>query len=255
MKVKAIAVVTICASLAFCASSQAKLQRAREKDPKYQYNLGLFYLNQSDVESAIKYFIKSLTLDTRYYPAWNALGLAHSIRGRLDESAKAYQKCLEINPQFTEAHNNLGTVYQGMNQLDKAEAEFRKALADLTYVNRELPYCNLARLYALQDRLDEALDNADKAIAIKPRLAMAHNIRGQILEKKNDLSGAISSYEAAVKIVPDDLLFSYNLGVACFKSGDYSRSKEVFLKIQGKVADAETKEAIARYLRLIGEQK
>ena len=255
MRVKAIAVVTICASLAFCASSQAKVQRAREKDPKYQYNLGLFYLNQSDIDNAVKYLVKSLTLDTRYYLAWNALGLAHSMRGRLDESAKAYQKCLEINPRFTEAHNNLGTVYQGMNQLDKAEEEFRKALADLTYQNRELPYCNLARLYVLQGRLDEALDNADKAIQIKPRLAMAHNIRGQVLEKKNDLDGAVSAYEAAVKIVPDDVLFSYNLAVACFKNADYARSKEVFLKIQGKITDPDTRDTIARYLRLIGDQK
>jgi Tfp pilus assembly protein PilF len=255
MRVKAIAVLTICASLAFCASSQTKLQRSREKDPKYQYNLGLFYLNQSDIESAIKYFIKSLSLDTRYYLAWNALGLAHSMRGRLDESAKAYQKCLEINPQFTEAHNNLGTVYQGLNQLDKAEEQFLMALADLTYQNRELPYCNLARLYVLQGRLDEALDNADKAIQIKPRLAMAHNIRGQILEKKNDLREAVAAYEAAVKIVPDDVLFNYNLGVACFKYGDFARSKEVFLKIQGRITDPETRETVARYLRLIGEQK
>jgi Tfp pilus assembly protein PilF len=255
MRIKAIAVVTLCASLAFCASSQTKVQRARDKDPKYQYNLGLFYLNQSDVETAVKYFIRSLTLDTRYYLAWNALGLAHSMRGRLDESAKAYLKCLEIDPRFSEAYNNLGTVYQGMDQLDKAEEAFRKALADLTYLNRELPYTNLARLYVLQGRLDEALENADKAIQLKPRLAMAHNIRGLVLEKKNDLAGAVLAYEQAVKIVPDDLLFSYNLGLACFRNAEYARAKEVLLKIQGKVTDAETKESIARTLRLIGEQK
>ena len=92
MRAKAIAVVTICASLTFCASSQARQQRAREKDPKYQYNLGLFYLNQNDVENATKYFVKALSLDTTYYLAWNAMGLAHSMRGRLDEAAKAYEK-------------------------------------------------------------------------------------------------------------------------------------------------------------------
>ncbi len=66
MRAKAIAVVTICAGLAFCASSQSKIRRAQAKDPKYQYNLGLFYLNQSDVDNATKYFVKSLSLDTRY---------------------------------------------------------------------------------------------------------------------------------------------------------------------------------------------
>lgn len=254
MRAKVLAVVTICASLAFCASSQARSQRSKEKDPQYQYNLGLFYLNQSDVDNATKYFVKALALDTKYYLAWNGLGLAHSMKGRLDESAKAYQRCLEINPQFTEAHNNLGTVFQEMNQLDKAEQEFRKALADLTYQNRELPYFNLARLYVLQNRLDEALDNVQKAIQIKPRLAMAFNLRGLIYEKKNSLAEAIASYEAAVKIVPEEVLFNYNLAVAYFKNGDYAQSKQSFLKIQGKITDAETKDTIARYLRLIGER-
>jgi len=254
MRTKILAVVLICAGLAGCASSQARIQRAREKDPKYQYNLGLFFLNQNDIENATKYFVKSLSLDTNYYLAWNALGLAHSMRGRLDESAKAYRKCLQINPQFSEAHNNLGTVYQEMKQLDRAEEEFRKALADLTYLNRELPYVNLARLYYLQDRLDEALDCVDKAIQIKPRLALAHNLRGLICEKKNRLGDAVSSYEAAVRIVPEDVQFNYNLGVAYFKNADYSQAKQIFLKIQGKVMDAETRDTIARYLRLIGDR-
>jgi len=254
MRVKAMAIVTICAGLAFCASSQAKVQRARERDPMYQYNLGLAYLNQSDVENATKYFIKALAIDTRFYLAWNALGLAHSMRGRLDESAKAYEKCLDVNPQFSEAHNNLGTVYQEMNRLDRAEQEFLKALADLTYQNRELPYFNLARLYVLQNRLDEALDNVQKAIQIKPRLAMAHNLRGVIYERRNNMGEAVASYEAAVKIVPDDVLFSYNLAVAYFKNGEYARSREIFLKIQGRVTDAGTRDEITRYLKLISER-
>ena len=254
MRAKAMAVLTMCACLAFCASAQTKTQKAREKDPQYQYNVGLFYLNQNDVENATKYFVKALSLDTRFYLAYNAMGLAHSMKGRLDEAAKSYLKCLEINPKFTEARNNLGTVYQEMNQLDKAEAEFRTALQDLTYQNRELPYFNLARLNVLQNRFDEALENVLKALQIRPRLAMAHNLRGLIYEKLNNPVEAVASYEQAVKIVPDDVLFNYNLAVAYFKNGDYSRSKEIFHKIQGKVTDAETRDTIARYLRLIGDR-
>lgn len=254
MRVKTVAVLTICASLAFCASAQTKVERARAKDPKYQYNLGNFYLNQNNIDEAIKSYVRALSLDTRFYLAYNALGLAHSMKGRLDEAAKSYLSCLEINPQFTEARNNLGTVYQEMNQLDKAEAEFKRALQDLTYQNRELPYFNLARLYVLRDRLDEAMENVTKALQIRPRLAMAHNLRGLILEKKNDLPEAVAAYEQAVKIVPDDVLFSYNLAVAYFKNTDYAKAKEIFLRIQGKVPDAETRDAIARYLRLIGDR-
>lgn len=254
MRAKAIAVLSLCVSLAFCASSQAKIQRNREKDPKYQYNVGLFFLNQNNVDEAVKYFVKALSLDTRYYLAWNALGLAHSMKGRLDESVKAYQKCLEANPQFTEARNNLGTVYQERKLFDKAENEFKMALLDPAYQNRELPYFNLARLYVLQDRLDEALENVQKALQIQPRLAMAHNLRGLIFEKRNGLGEAIASYQAAVRIVPDDVLFNYNLAVAYFKNGDYARAKEIFVKISSKVMDADTKDTISRYLKIINDK-
>jgi tetratricopeptide (TPR) repeat protein len=254
MRIKTMAVLTICASLAFCASAQTKVERARAKDPKYQYNLGNFFLNQNNVDEAIKYYVKALSLDTRFYLAYNALGLAHSMKGRLDEAAKSYLSCLGINPQFTEARNNLGTVYQEMNQLDKAEAAFKTALQDLAYQNRELPYFNLARLYVLLNRLDEAFENVNKALQIRPRLAMALNLRGLILEKRNNLSEALASYEQAAKIVPDDVLFSYNLAVAYFKNADYAKAKEIFLRIQGKISDAETKDTITRYLRLIGDR-
>ena len=254
MRAKAIAVLSICASLAFCASSQAKIQKAREKDPKYQYNLGLFYLNQNNVDEAVKNFVKALSLDTRYYLAWNALGLAHSMKGRLEESVKAYQKCLEVNPRFTEAHNNLGTAYQEVKLLDKAEEEFKKALLDLNYQNRELPYFNLARLYVLQGRFDEGFENVQKSLQIQPRLAMGHNLKGLIFEKRDSLSEAIAAYEQAVKIVPEEVLFSYNLAVAYFKNEEYARAKELFLKISGKVTDTETKDAIGRYLKIISEK-
>jgi len=255
MRTRVIAVLSICATLAFCASAQSKIQKSRDKDPKYQYNLGLFYLNQNNVDEAVKYFVKSLTLDTRFYLAWNGLGLAHSMKGRLDESVKAYQKCLELYPQFTEAHNNLGTVFQEMKLLDKAEAEFKTALLDAGYQNRELPYFNLARLYVLQNRLDEALENVDKSIQIQPRLAMAQHLRGLIYEKHNNFAEAIASYEAAVKIVPEEVLFNYDLGVAYFKNGDYARAKEIFLKISNKITDAETKDTISRYLKIINDRR
>lgn len=241
-------------SASACASAQQKTEKARAKDPKYQYNLGLVYLNQSNldpanIDKAIQCFEKSLSLDPQYYLSWNALGLAHSLQGDLQKSADAYRKCLEIYPGFTEAHNNLGTIYQESNQLDRAEAEFLKALQDPVYPTRELPFFNLARLYFLQNRLDLALDNVQKAIQVKPRLAMAHNLKGMILEKQDHLAEALDAYQQAVKIVPEDVLFNFNLGAAYYKAGEFAKSKEVFLKISPLAMDPDTKARIAQYLK------
>jgi len=254
MRVRKIVVLAALICLASCASAQTKVERARAKSPTYQYNLGNFFLNQGNIDEAIKSYLRALSLDSRFHLAHNALGLAYSMKGQLDDAVKSYLRCLEINAQFTEARNNLGTVYQELNQLEKAELEFRTALRDLTYQKREMPYFNLARLCYLQGRLDEALENVDKSLQLQPRLAMAHNLRGLVYEKRNELALAVASYEQAVKIVPEDLTFSYNLAVAYFKAEEYAKSKELFLEIQGKITDAETRETVARYLRLIGDR-
>jgi tetratricopeptide (TPR) repeat protein len=199
MRVKAIAVLTICACLAFCASSDKKTQRAREKDPKYQYNLGLFYINQSNVDEAIKYFVKALSLDARFYQAWNMIGLAHASKGHLEEAVKAYQKSLEINPQFTEVYNNLGTVYQERGQLDKAEAAYKAAWRP----NLELAvpgYNGLAG--SQQNHL-----GSPRCVGSRPARSAAMPTSRLYPESKTSPRRFVS-YEAAVKIEP--VSFAYH---------------------------------------------
>lgn len=260
MRIRSLCVAVLCVNVAFCASSQQKVQRQREKDPKFQYNTGLVYLNQSYVDpkyidEAVRYFVRSLALDTRYYLAWNGIGLAQSLKGNLAEAAKAFEKCLEIDPTFTEAHNNLGTIYQEMNKLDAAEKEFKVALLDQTYISRHLPYYNLARLYVLQNRLDEAFQNVQSSLKLQPRQAMAYNLKGLILEKQNKLDDAVLAYEQAVKVSPDDVLSNYNLGVAYFKTEAMAKAKEAFLRISEKATDAEMKDNIAKYLKIINSKR
>lgn len=240
-----------------CSASPSpkKIQLAKDKDPQYQYNMGLFYLNNSQVDEAVKYLNKALALNPRHYLAWNAMGLANSMKGDLEGSIAAFRKCLEINPQFSEAHNNLGSIYQEMNMPGKAEDEFRKALLDPTYNSRELPLYNLARMSFTQGKLPEAYGFAHRAVQTKPRFAMAHNLKGLILEKMGSLEEAISSYEQAARIVPDDMDFAFNLGLASFKNKDYGRAREVFEKIMPMVTDTDMRKTIQECMAVIGEKQ
>lgn len=244
-----------CLSLVLCASSPQKTERARQKDPQYQYNVGLFHLNNNDLDEAIRYLNRSLALNPRFLLSWNALGLAHSMKGEFESSIKDFQKALEIDPGFTEARNNLGTIYQEMDRLDEAEAEFRKAILDSAYVSRELPFYNLARLYFTQEKYDLAFENIQSALQIQPRFALAHNIKGLILEKRNNLSEAIVSFEQAVKIVPDDLMFNLNLGEAYFQNRQWDNARQIFEKIISRVTDLETQERLSGYLKTIRDKR
>ncbi len=256
MRIRITVILAASMVLALCASGQneQKLARAREKDPRYQYNLGLFHLNSGNVDEALKTLQKSLALDARNPAAWNALGLARSMKGELEASAEAYRKSLELDPTFSEAHNNLGAVYQELGMLDRAREEFEKVLLDEKYATRELPYYNLARLLFLQDKLEPAFESVQRALQIKPKFAMAQNLKGLILEKRGDLQGAVDAYDLAVKAVPDDVTFSFNLAAASFKNGQTAKSREIFERLAGRATDLETKDKINEYLRLLKDK-
>lgn len=238
-------------NLILCASTPKGIEKAREEDPQYQYNLGLFHLNNNNFDEAIKYFQKALSLNPRYYLAYNGLGLSYSMKGKLQESIKHFQKCLELNPLFSEARNNLGSIYQELGLIEQAEQEYKKALSDENYSTKELPYYNLARLYLAQGKYGDALDFVEKSLLANNRLAMAFNLKGLILEKMNRNEEALSCYERAVKIVPEDIYFNFNLAVAYFKTNQFAKAKEIFEKISLKPLDAETKTKINEYLKMI----
>jgi Tfp pilus assembly protein PilF len=237
-----------------CASSQKKAVEAQAKDPKYQYSLGVFYLNSGNADEAIKYLNRSITLDPRYYLAYNALGMATSMKGNLESAIKDYQRCLEIAPEFSEARNNLGSVYQELGFIDKAEAEFLKVIGDRTYATKELPNYNLARLNFTRGDYDSALAYVDTAIRLNARFAMAHNLRGLIVEKQGKLVDAIESFKQAVKIVPADVNFSYNLGEAYYKNSEWGKATGIFQTILPQLADPRLKDQVNAYLKEISKK-
>jgi len=244
-------IIFISLSMILCASSQKKITEARKKDPQYQYNMGLLYLNEGNIEEAIRCFNKAISLNPRYDQALNSLGLAHMMTAKFQEAVKYFEKCLEINPALTETHNYLGVAYQEMGFIDKAEKEFRTALVDEKYKSRDLAYFNLGRLYVIKDRLQEALEYVEKAIGINSRNVQALNLRGIIYGKLNNFPEAVKSYMQALKYMPNDVDLNFNLAVAYFENNEYLEAKIIFEKIYPQATDPEMKKKIREYLNII----
>jgi tetratricopeptide (TPR) repeat protein len=246
-----------------CASSQKKIEKAKENDPEYQYNLGLFYLREGNLDEAIRYINKALALKPEYDNALCTLGLAYSMKGEFQASINYLKQCLNINPRLTEAHNYLGVAYQQLGFLDEAEKEFRIAILDPNYQSKELPYYNLARIYFSKDKLEDALQYVNMSLTINKNFRLAHNMKGMILEKQLNYAGAIESYKLALKNLQADssagsnlavdyyVTINFNLGVAYFKNDELQKAKEIFTKIYPRVTDAEMRLKIDQYLKII----
>jgi tetratricopeptide (TPR) repeat protein len=142
-------------------------------------------------------------------------------------------------------------TYQELGYLDKAEDQYKKAVADLAYQTRELPYYNLARLYLAKGLDETALETVQKALLANGNMVLAYNLKGMILEKMERLLEAITAYEIAARRVPDEVSFAYNLAVACFKAGERDKARTTFEELLPKVTDAETRDRIKQYLELL----
>jgi tetratricopeptide (TPR) repeat protein len=237
--------------LVSCASSQKKLAEQQEKDPQYQYEKAVVCMQYGMADEAIKYLNVSLALDPRHLLSHNLLGLAHMIKGNLPEAIKAFESCLGINPQFSEAHNNLGTALQESGQIDKSEEEFKKAYAIDGNYNASY---NLAKLYYGQNKLDQAREYIQKSLQKYNRSLLAWNLQGLIHEGGGKFDEAIASYEQALKIVPNEVNVSFNLGVAYYKSERYERAKEILEKILPNVKNEDLKAKIQEVLKRIDKR-
>ncbi len=255
MKAKSIVMLIVCGLLLSCATSQQRLQKKREKDPNYQYNLGIFYINNGEPEMALEHLDRSLSLDPDNTLTFIGKGLAYTMLGKLKEAENNYKKALSLDPGLAEAHNYLGSVYQEMGMLDKAEQEFLKAATDERYHSRELPYYNLARLYLIKEDNEKAFEYIQRSLEFNEKLAMSLNLYALICEKFEKFEAAIDYYKKALKYAPEEINIKFNLAGAYMKNGDYYNAEKVLLEIKPAAEDPELKKNIDNYLKIIKESR
>ena len=143
--------------------------------------------------------------------AHNNLGNVFLEQGRMDEAIAQFQKALAINPDDDEAHNNLGNAFlqqgrwtkpsrnskrrwQSTPTMPKPQQPWR-CLSPTRKVGRShraIPkgagnqprrrrtYYNLGNAFLQQGRIDEAIAQYQKALAINPDDADIHNNLGNI---------------------------------------------------------------------------
>jgi len=136
--------------------------------------------------------------------AYNNICSAHARMGANGQAIAACIKALELAPGFERARNNLAGIYEGaVEQAPTAGA-----------------YLNLSVARYWQDRLDESVAAARKALELDPDSAIAHNNICAAFAKGGAWSRAIPACEMALAIDPDYELARNNLAWARSGAGD-----------------------------------
>jgi tetratricopeptide (TPR) repeat protein len=84
--------------------------------------------------------------------------------------------------------------------------------------NNAIAHTNLAEAFFQEGRMEEAIDQAEKALQIDPNQAIAHSALGLAFLRKGRVDEAVSHLQRALEITPSSAAHS-NLGVALMQKG------------------------------------
>ena len=130
-------------------------------------------------------------------------GQEHHLRGDFNRAIELYTKSLGLYPT-AEAYTFRGWAYSFQGRVDEAIEECKKAIAvDPTFGN---PYNDIGSYLVKKGELDEAIEWLEKA-KTAPRYEPRHfpymNL-GRIYAQKGMVLRAIQEFEAALEIHPEE---------------------------------------------------
>ncbi|HUI06350.1 MAG TPA: tetratricopeptide repeat protein [Verrucomicrobiae bacterium] len=137
-------------------------------------------------------------------------------QNRIGEALACAQRAVRSEPS-AETHRNLGIVLTRAGRVQEAIEEFDRSLQlkpDLADAHH-----NLALALMGLGRTTEAIGQWEQALRINPNFADAHCNLGIALQRAGRMGEAIGHYEQALRIDPDYAEARFNLGVALVRLG------------------------------------
>ncbi len=171
------------------------------RNPQAFFMKGYAYKEQGDTMNAIRNYNKAVDQNPAYYDAYIQLGLLYHARHN-PVALDYYNNALNVQPQSIEAHYNIAMFYQETGNFQKAKDRYQMILQ--INKNHKWSYHNLGWIaMENENKLDEAIDDFSKALAIDKNFMEAAYNRGVAYEKKGDKKMAVESYNLALKINPE----------------------------------------------------
>lgn len=222
------------------APTQAELDRLIKKypnNPTFHYAQGLVYLmreTSSDVEyiknisnlsnAAIQEFVKAVELDSSYYQAYNAMGVATLKLGNRKDAQDLFKTAIKINPQFASAYDNLGNIAMLEGDLDQAEKYYLQSIKYNSH-NPTSMY-HMGQVESRRGDYTKALTWLNHSLHINPNSSPGWNLQGELYLKQGNQPAAINSFKKAIYVKPENSRPYINLAGVYERRSDHEFAME-----------------------------
>jgi protein O-GlcNAc transferase len=201
---------------------------------------------------------------------------AHKAK-QLHKAHHLYAAILKVQPKHPDANHNTGLLTVGFGKIELALPFFKTAL-EANPSNAQFWYSHIVALIKLEkltdakvlldqakskgikgadfDQLEQRLNDASKAPAIKPDYADSQHNMGVALQNQGNLEEAIEAYNKTLAIKPDHVLAYYNMANALQAQGNLKEAIEAYGKALAIKPDyADSYKNMANALQAQGDLK
>jgi tetratricopeptide (TPR) repeat protein len=233
-----------------------------DKRPAALLDRGLAYSASGDQAHAIEDYTAALPLAASLespvaanmrWAVYLNRGNAFAALGKTQEALADYTAALDRKPDLVMALVNRGGVYLGLGKLAEARADEDRAIqaqpdnpgaffirglvrrrqgddegaiSDLDVAINAQPsaiaYLERSAAKFHLGRIDQALEDADRSIAMKPDFVDARHSRGELRASVGGYAGALEDLNEAVRLAPNDALVRRDRGAVYFNEGDFA---------------------------------
>lgn len=174
----------------------ARAGQIKPDDASIYAEAGLTYLAGNRPADAVELFRRAASLEPRNASHLVLLGRAHTEAFQLEPALRTLHRALSLAPHDPEAHSAIATAFLNQGFAERAVEHYRTALSI-----RESPLdrVNLATVLRTAGRLDEALAECDRALALRPGFPPAVGGKVEVLESWGRTQEAFDLAHEAVR--------------------------------------------------------
>jgi serine/threonine-protein kinase len=169
--------------------------------------------------------LDALRVDPNQPEVRMSLAVMYQGIGRLPEARGELQRVLLLQPANDDAHRLLAGIHAELAEWEPAIEEARKAIALRPNYWRNHAELGFARFRA--GRLDEAATAYERVIQLQPDSARGYHMLGTVQQSAGAIDAALDNYRKANAILPTAGTWS-NMGTVLYWQGNYAEAAEAY---------------------------
>lgn len=206
---------------------------AHADEAQIHFDAGVKLYQEHKTERALDELNQALKLSPKDATILRWIGFIELERQNYQAARDPLERAVAIDPNSVVAHLDLGNVYDGLKLYPKAMEEFRK----VTRLKPESAdaFYDLGLTQSKMGRWDEAADSLRTAARLDAAAAKAgaglredpamQDALGYALMNSADTRGAVTAYQKAVSLAPDNSEYNYHLGLAWRRLAEEKKEK------------------------------